>query len=56
MSTWIEACATDDIEEEDLIVSITTGAPSPSTIAPKANSIAPMAYAPMKRCIWKMDW
>jgi hypothetical protein len=56
MTQWIDACATDDIENEDLIRFDHAGSSYASTIPPLANSAPPQANARMRMCIWPMGW
>ncbi|MFD1807135.1 hypothetical protein ACFSHQ_00680 [Gemmobacter lanyuensis] len=56
MPQWIDACATDDIDEEDLIRFDHAGATYAIYHSPKVISSPPPACAPMRRCISVTGW
>ena len=56
MPNWINACATGDIDEEDLIRFDHGSQTFAVFIRPKAISLPPPANAPMKRCICATGW
>jgi nitrite reductase/ring-hydroxylating ferredoxin subunit len=52
MPQWIRACATTDVESEDLIRFDHAGATYAIFHAPDGKFMPPMAAAPMRMCIF----
>ena len=56
MSTWIDVCATDEIDEED-VIRFDHGARSFAVYkSPTGDFLPLMGFAPMRKCIWLMGW
>ncbi len=53
---WIDACATTDIDAEDLIRFDHAGATRRSTSPLMASFTPRRANAPMKMCTWRTAW
>jgi hypothetical protein len=55
MPRWIDACATDDIEEEDLIRFDHDGRTFAIYHSPDGEFL-PMVFAPVNKRTWRMGW